>query len=139
MLAARPMTLGIRAAAFDASGAVFLVRHTYMSGWYLPGGGLDPGETAASAVARELGEEGNLRLAAPPRLVSVHFNRSGLGRDHVLFFQCPLVHQTAPKPADREIAESGFFPLDALPEAVTPATLRRLAELRGDQSADPDW
>lgn len=138
-LAARPLTLGVRAAALDETGAVFLVRHTYLEGWYLPGGGVEPGETTQDSIRRELEEEGNIELSQAPRLVSIHLNRAGLKRDHVLFYACPHVRQTRPKTPDREIAESGFFALDDLPASVTPGTRRRLDELAGGGVADPFW
>ncbi|MCB8838288.1 NUDIX domain-containing protein [Aurantimonas sp. VKM B-3413] len=138
-LVARPVTLGVRAAVFDERGQVFLVRHTYVSGWYMPGGGVDPGETAEEAMRRELMEEGNIELEGGPDLVSVHFNRNASNRDHVLFYQCRALRQTAPKRPDREIAEAGFFPPDALPEATTDATRRRLAELTGEREVVPYW
>mgnify|MGYP000250556685 CR=1 FL=1 len=40
---------------------------------------------------------------------------------------------------DREIAESGFFPLDGLPDGLTDATRRRLNELSGGGTPDPYW
>lgn len=137
-LLTRPMTLGVRAAAFDAQGRVLLVRHTYVDGWHLPGGGVERGETAVEAVAKELAEEGNVALGAPPVLMSVHLNRAASPWDHVLFYRCDGVTQTAPKLPDREIAEAGFFPLDDLPAETTPATRRRLAELEG-ASPTQDW
>jgi 8-oxo-dGTP pyrophosphatase MutT (NUDIX family) len=35
-------------------------------GWQLPGGGVEPGETMAEALARELVEEGNIEILEPP-------------------------------------------------------------------------
>ena len=137
-LLTRPMTLGVRVAAFDGQGRVFLVRHTYVDGWHLPGGGVERGETAIEAVAKELAEEGNVTLGAPPVLMSVHLNRAASAWDHVLFYRCDGVSQTAPKLPDREIVEAGFFPLDDLPAETTPATRRRLAELDG-ATPTPDW
>lgn len=139
-LLARPMTLGVRAIVHDrARNAVFLVRHTYVPGWQLPGGGVEPGESADDALARELREEGNLTLTGPARLVSFHFNRRASRRDHVALYLVEAFDQTGPRVADREIAEAGFFALDALPEETTRATRARLAEVFGDAVRSPFW
>ncbi|MEX6507991.1 NUDIX domain-containing protein [Jiella sp. M17.18] len=138
-LVARPVTLGVRAAVFDGDGRIFLVRHTYVSGWYMPGGGVDPGESAEAAIRRELVEEANIELEDPPALFAVYFNRKASDRDHVLLYRCGAFHQSTPKQPDREIAETGFFPVDALPGGTTDATRRRIAELAGERAPDPDW
>ncbi|WEX76541.1 NUDIX domain-containing protein [Sinorhizobium numidicum] len=135
----RGMTLGVRAACFDEQGRVFLVRHSYLPGWHLPGGGLDRHETAVEGLARELKEEGNLQLTAPPLLFQVYYNRNTSKRDHVIFFRCDNVRQERPKTADMEIAAADFFALDDLPEDTTPATRRRLAELSGTATPDTFW
>ena len=134
----RSMTLGVRAACFDAEGRVFLVRHSYVPGWHMPGGGVERGETTGAALIKELSEEGNLELTAPAELVAVYFNHRTSRRDHVAFYRCD-VRQLAPKQADREILEAGFFALDALPEGVTAATRRRLAELAGEMPVSEAW
>lgn len=136
----RPMTLGVRGLVHDEeANAVFLIRHTYVPGWQLPGGGVEFGETMAEALERELAEEGNIVFTAPPRLQSLHANRQATGRDHVAFYLITAFRQTSPRIADREIAEAGFFPLDRLPEDTTPATHRRLAEMFGGAPASPYW
>ncbi|MCF3641645.1 NUDIX domain-containing protein [Rhizobium sp. TRM95111] len=136
---ARGMTMGVRAACFDEAGRVFLVRHSYVPGWHLPGGGIERGETALVALAKEMREEGNLVTDRPPVLLHVYFNRRTSRRDHVLFYRCDDVRQTAPKRPDREIVEAGFFALDDLPAGVTAATVRRLGELSGDRPFDDVW
>ncbi|MFC3075307.1 NUDIX domain-containing protein [Shinella pollutisoli] len=128
---ARGMTMGVRAACFDEAGRIFLVRHSYVPGWYLPGGGIERWETAGEALAKEMREEGNLALGAPPRLLHVYFNRKISKRDHVLLYRCDGVRQVAPRPPDREIVETGFFAPDALPADATQATRRRLDEIAG--------
>ncbi len=136
---ARGMTMGVRAACFDADGRVFLVRHSYVPGWHMPGGGLERGETALQALVKELREEGNLEMSGPPELFHVYFNRQTSKRDHVIFYRCRNIRQVSPKKPDMEIVESGFFALDDLPAATTPATHRRLAELSGSAPPADVW
>jgi 8-oxo-dGTP pyrophosphatase MutT (NUDIX family) len=71
----RGLTMGVRAVIENEAGEVALVRHTYVAGWHFPGGGVDPGETAAQAVAREVREEAAIRLIGEPELVGVYLNR----------------------------------------------------------------
>jgi 8-oxo-dGTP pyrophosphatase MutT (NUDIX family) len=136
---ARGMTMGVRIAAFDGEGRVFLVRHTYVPGWHLPGGGIEVGQTALEAAVMELREEGHLALSAPPVLFGIYLNLSATKRDHVVLYLARDVVQTSERRPDREIAEARFFALDALPEGVTRGTLRRLADIREGRAADPYW
>jgi 8-oxo-dGTP pyrophosphatase MutT (NUDIX family) len=54
----RPRVRGCRILAFDITGNVLLVRHSYGSGrWMLPGGGLGRNEDAVAGARRELAEE----------------------------------------------------------------------------------
>lgn len=134
------MTLGVRAFVFDeASNSVFLIRHTYVPGWQMPGGGVETGETFGESLAKELNEEGNIKLTGEPHLFALYFNRKTSKRDHVALYVCKHFVQTMPKLADHEIAESGFFALDALPEHTTAATRRRIEEITKSVRLSPDW
>ncbi|GAA5541281.1 MULTISPECIES: NUDIX domain-containing protein [Brucella/Ochrobactrum group] len=136
----RPMTLGVRAIVYDEkNNSVFLVRHTYVPGWQLPGGGVDSGETFQQALEKELREEGNIILKSRPQLLALYKNAHASPRDHVALYVCRSFEQLAPKEPDREIAESGFFPLDDLPEGTTASTKRRLQEALYDLEPLPMW
>lgn len=139
-LLTRPVTLGVRGIVHDINGqSVFLIRHTYVPGWQLPGGGVEAGETTGEALARELLEEGNIQILEPPELKSVHFNRQASRRDHVALYLVTGFRQTGIHVPDREIAETGFFPLHALPAETTPATRRRLDEVFRGRPASSYW
>ena len=135
----RPMTLGVRAIVIDAGECVLLVRHTYIAGWHLPGGGVERGETLLASLARELAEEGNIVLEEDPPLLGVFFNRAASPRDHVAVYVVRRFRQSAPRAPDREIAEARFFPRDALPDGVTRATRARLAEALDGAAIDRAW
>ncbi len=133
----RPMTLGVRALVLnEAERSVFLVRHTYVPGWYLPGGGVERGETMAQALVKELREEGNIELTGEAELFGIYHNNRASVRDHVALYVVRRFTQTAPRLPDKEIAECGFFPLDALPEATTQSTRRRIAEVMDGAAAE---
>lgn len=135
----RPLTLGVRALVIDEDGAVFLVRHGYTPGWYLPGGAVEPGETAAQALARELMEEGGIALTAPPILFGLYHNAALGGRDHVALYRCPGWYRARVPKRGFEIVEHGFFPREGLPQGTTDATRRRLAEIFDGAAIAETW
>jgi ADP-ribose pyrophosphatase YjhB (NUDIX family) len=136
----RPMTLGVRGLILDErQRSVFLIRHTYVPGWQLPGGGVELGETTAHALEREIREECAIALGGPAELRSVHFNRQASRRDHVLFYLVSDFTVISEKRPDREIAEAGFFPIDRLPDDTTPATRRRIAEVFDGAEVSRYW
>ena len=135
----RGMTLGVRAVVINDEGRVFLVKHTYIAGWHLPGGGVEPGETVLDALARELKEEGNIELLDMPALFGVYFQATVSRRDHVVLFVVQHFRQPAPPVPDREIMAHGFFPLDALPQDTSAATRARIAEVIMGAPVSPRW
>ena len=131
------MTLGVRALVLDGR-SVFLVRHTYLPGWYLPGGAVDRAESAEAAVVRELREEGGILCTERPLLHGFYHNASGSARDHVACYIVRRFEVTRREPDD-EIAEGAFFPFERLPEGATPATRARLAEVLLGRDVSEDW
>src|SRR6202142_445976 len=113
---ARAATLGARAMVIDGSGRVFLVKHSYVPGWHLPGGGVETGETALEALTRELAEEGNIQPVGTPGLHGLFFNRRTSRRDHVALYIVRDFRQDGRPVPNHEIVEHGFFAPGALPE-----------------------
>lgn len=135
----KPLTLGVRAVVIDGNGHVFLVRHSYTPGWHLPGGGVEPGETACQALVRELAEEGNIALSGAPELIGIYLNRYVSRRDHVLVYVVRHFRQSGPPDPNWEIREAGFFPRDALPDGVTRGTRARLEQVFDGAPGAPLW
>jgi ADP-ribose pyrophosphatase YjhB (NUDIX family) len=135
----RGMTLGVRAVVIDEHRRIFLVKHSYVGGWHLPGGGVEPGETVVDALIRELAEEGNIEPTAPPRLHGVFFNAGATRRDHVVVFVLRDFRQTAEPVPGLEIIAHGFFALDDLPNDTTAATRARIIEVMGGAPTTEQW
>ncbi len=135
----RGMTLGVRGVAIDSENRVCLVRHTYMRGWHLPGGGIERGETAPDSMVREFREEAE--LIVEPGALRLHgfFLNAQAGRDHIAVYVASAFSLRQPKQPDREIAESRFFPLDALPADTTRGSRARLDEIASGRPAAALW
>lgn len=135
----RGLTFGAQGAVFNAAGEVLLVRHTYVAGWFLPGGGVEVGESAVDALRRELLEEAGLRVTGTPRLHGLFFHPELGRRDHIAVFVVRDFVAVQAKRPRLEIAEARFFALDALPDGTTGGTRRRLAEIANGAAPAPDW
>ena len=134
----RGMTLGVRGIAVDADGRVLLVRHTYLHGWWLPGGGVERGQACEAALVREMREEAGVIVEGRPVLVSVHSNERFFRGDHVLVYRIDRFSMTE-RTSYGEIAEIGWFDPESLPEDAHRATRARLAEVLGGEDARLDW
>lgn len=135
----RGLTLGVRALVIDGEGRVLLVKHSYVSGWYLPGGGVEPGETLHEALERELFEEGNVRLTGAPALHGLYLNAHVSRRDHVALYVVRAFEQPSAPVPNSEIVATGFFALDALPTETTRGTRARIAEVLHGTPATHRW
>lgn len=135
----RGMTLGVRGIVVREPGEVLLVKHSYVPGWYLPGGGVERGETVLDALGRELEEEGGIRLSGAPRLHGVFCNNAEHRGDHVVAFIVREWSQERIMTSTMEILAAEFFPADGLPAGSTPATRRRIAEVFEGAPSTPYW
>jgi 8-oxo-dGTP pyrophosphatase MutT (NUDIX family) len=132
----KPLKIGVRVMLIE-DGAVWLVRHTYLDGWYFPGGGVQRGETLEGAARREAAEEvgatmGELTLAG------AYTGLTEGKSDHIVVFRCVDFELTGK--SDAEIARCARFPLDRLPEDTSLGTRRRVDEyLAGKLPAFGEW
>lgn len=135
----RPMTLGARILVTDDEDRILLLEHTYVPGWYLPGGGVDRGETTFAAANRELVEETGI-AADGLSLFGFYYNVSGSRRDHVaLFVARGWTRKRDIRIPNREIRQIGFFPRNSLPKGTTLSTKRRLAEVFDQAPVSEFW
>ena len=127
--------LGVNALVLDDAGQVLLVRHRYEPGWRLPGGGVEAGETPEITLRRELTEELALE-GGRYALIGIYARRVlWLGHTVVLY---RVEGAAGPLKPNWEIADVLWADPAAPPVGVTPATARRLAELRG-AAVRPQW
>ncbi len=133
----RRMVLGARAVIMDGD-RVLLLRHTYMPGWHFPGGGVEPGETAEDAARREAEEETGFRVEGRMTLLGLYLQKNeATNRDHVAVYVGRQFRQVKPFSPNGEIAEIGWFPLDALPEGMNPGTALRVEEIASGTKDTP--
>lgn len=108
----RPVRMGVRVLMAQGD-EVWLVRHTYLDGWFLPGGGVERQETLEKAARREAREEIGAELEKIS-LLGVFTNFIQWKTDHTTVFLCKDFTITG-KP-DGEIAEARLFSLSNLPK-----------------------
>src|SRR5688572_31121324 len=98
-MSSRPGAYGI----VRREGAVLLVWDHEDQQWYLPGGGIEAGESAEEALAREITEETGFRLLSCTTLVhSDQLTAKGVTKECEFFLAD--VDDTEPGPAEHDVA-----------------------------------
>lgn len=133
------ITLGVQALVQDRAGHILLVRLGYRPGWHLPGGGIERGEGAETALVRELFEETGVIATGPLQLIGLFAHFREFPGDHIALYGVPEWRRDHIPPPNREIAETAFFPSDALPAGTSRGTRTRLDEVLRHAAQRADW
>jgi len=134
----RPMTLGVRGIVENEAGQVLLVRHTYVAGLFLPGGGVERGEPALEALTRELVEEAGVEVEDSPELLGIFSNHRVFRNDHVLLYRIKAWRPVSAT-SRGEIAEIVWADPSELPDDTTSGTRRRLEAVYHGAPAGLYW
>ncbi len=119
------MTLGVRAVVVSSEGRVFLVKHSYVSGWHLPGGGVETGETFGERAKPRAYRGGPHPAHERADRHGMFFNSHVSRRDHVAVYVVRQFTQDRLPEPNREIIACGFFEKDTLPADNTEGTRLR--------------
>ncbi|MGF1456447.1 MAG: NUDIX domain-containing protein [Alphaproteobacteria bacterium] len=133
----KPARVGVACLVVDAEDRVLMVRQTYRNGWHLPGGGVNRRECLPDGAIRETWEETGVVIDGPLDLWGVYTNIGPRYTDHIAVYLARQWHRVPKK--SFEIAETAFFPLDALPDGIPKGIRYRLEELAGRRPRTHWW
>ena len=103
----RSQTLGVRGIVIDGSNEVLLVRHSYVRGSHLPGGGVERDENLEQALRRELLEESGIELTRKPCLHGIFSNFERSAGDHIAVYVVRRGRASVPSPPDLKLSKTG--------------------------------
>jgi len=133
----QPVTFGVRVFLENDSGQIVLIRHSYRSGWFLPGGGVDRHEAPEVAAVREAREEAGLTKSDAPEFFGLYSQPVGWVTNVVAMYRLRAAEVDFKK--SFEVREMQWADPSAPPANSSPGTLRRLAELTGKAARTSTW
>jgi len=116
---------------------VLLVRHSYVRGWLLPGGGVGRAEPPAEAILRELKEEIGLVRSSPPEFVGLYSRRTGWVTNVIALYRIDNAEFNFR--SNLEIREVQFVDPVSPPDGTPPPVRRRLSEFARLQPQSAHW
>jgi ADP-ribose pyrophosphatase YjhB (NUDIX family) len=124
-------------ALIERDGKVLLVRHSYVPGWLLPGGGVGRGEAAEHAVIREMREEIGLVRCTTPELFGLYSRKAGWATNVIALYRLRDAEFTFVP--NLEIRETQFVDPANPPDGTPRSVATRLNEFAGLQPRSPFW
>jgi ADP-ribose pyrophosphatase YjhB (NUDIX family) len=124
-------------ALIERDGKVLLVRHSYVSGWLLPGGGVARGEPAEHAIVREMREEIGLVHCTTPELFGLYSRKAGWATNVIALYRLRDAEFTFVP--NLEIREIQFADPENPPDGTPRSVATRLKEFAGLQPRSPFW
>ena len=137
----RPVIMaGATVLVVDGGSRLLMIRRSESGAWGVPGGAIEPGESAEETARRELLEETNLEAGemelfgvfSGPELYYRYPNGDEVYNVSIAYL-AHEVHGTL-KLSDGEHSESGYFPLELLPEDISAPIQPILKKLLGSAS-----
>ncbi len=137
------LTVSAVARRRGGNGEILLIQRADNAHWGLPGGHVEPGESVAQAAVREVLEETGFAVEVG-RLIGVYSDperqtvesSSGECSQFVnLCFEARVTGEIGPPTTPEETLNTGFFPLDALPEPFVPIHTIRIEDAVSQQPA----
>ncbi len=117
---------------------ILLVKHKNRGFWYMPGGGVEAGESPIEAAKRELFEEVNV-VCDKFELFGLYYSLQNSCDDYCAVYAGFNASFDHLKIDNVEIAEANFFSFDDLPQDVSPGTKRRIEEYLGLKEKSDVW
>jgi len=137
------LTVSAVARREGGNGEILLIQRADNAHWGLPGGHVEPGESVAQAVAREVLEETGCEIEVG-RLIGVYSDperqtvesSSGERSQFVnLCFEARVIGEIGPATTPEETLDTGFFPPDGLPEPFVPIHTVRIEDAASQEPA----
>ncbi len=134
----KPLNLGVRVIVIYKN-EVLLVKHTYVKGYYFPGGGVSKSELFETAAKRELFEEVGI-TAHDLSLFGVYQSVKEKKYTTNAVFIVTLPKRPTLVIQKSELRDAQFFSTKNLPKDISPGTRRRIAEyLEGRAPLASEW
>ena len=130
----KPRSTGARAICLDEENRLILLKQSYASGWYLPGGAPRSGESKHDTILRELREEVGMTSYGSIKTLFVVNQRANNKRDRQTVFLVTGLSFKAK--LSLEVEAIGAWPLDELPGDIHPSTQYRITRW---QEPYRDW